>query len=160
MSNHQSLFISEKRKTPIRIVLADDNEVVRNSLKLFIEMSEDLQLVGEASNGHEAFEVCTLQKPDLILMDIMMPKMNGIEATQIISQQCPDVVVLALASLSADGNIQKIIEAGAVSVISKQISIDDITRIIRESVNNNALKSPSRAEISEDTQNQDRAVKR
>ena len=137
MSNHQSSVISESRNSPIRIVLVDDNEVVRNSLKLFIEVSEELQLVGEASNGCEAISACVLHQPDLILMDINMPSMNGIEATRIICQNSPDVIVLALTSLSDDGNIQKIIEAGAISAISKQISIDDITRIIRESVYQN-----------------------
>jgi len=141
-------------------VLVDDNEVVRNSLKLFIAVSEELQLVGEASNGCEAISACALLQPDLILMDINMPSMNGIEATQIISQHCPDVIILALTSLCDDGNIQKIIEAGAVSAISKQISIDDITKIIRESVNNNGQKSPSTSGISEETQNQDRTVTR
>jgi DNA-binding NarL/FixJ family response regulator len=158
MLNHSSSVISEKRNSPIRIVLVDDNEVVRNSLKLFIAVSEELQLVGEASNGYEAISACALHQPDLILMDINMPSMNGIEATQIISQHCPEVIVLALTSLSDDGNIQKIIEAGAVSAISKQISIDDIARIICESVNNNGLNSPSKAESLDDTQNQDRAV--
>jgi DNA-binding NarL/FixJ family response regulator len=123
---------------------------------LFIAVSEELQLVGEASNGYEAISACASHQPDLILMDIDMPSMNGIEATQIISQRFPDVIVLALTSLSDDESIQKIIEAGAVSAISKQISIDDITRIIRESVNNNGHKSPSTSGISEDTQNQDR----
>jgi DNA-binding NarL/FixJ family response regulator len=158
MTNHQSPVISKKINSPIRIVLVDDNDVVRNSLKLFIAVSEELQLVGEASNGDEAISVCIMKKPDLILMDINMPKMDGIEATRIISQKCPDVIVLALTSLSDDGNIQKIIEAGAISAISKQISIDDIARIIRESVNNNGLNSPSKAEILDDTQKQDRAV--
>ncbi len=160
MSNHQSLVGSEKSNSPIRIVLVDDNEVVRNSLKLFIAVSEGLQWVGEASNGHEAISACAFHQPDLILMDINMPSMNGIEATRIISQKFPDVIVLALTSLSDDGNIQKIIEAGAVSVISKQISIDDITRIIRESVNKNEQNSPAKSGFLDDTQNQDRTVTR
>lgn len=153
MSNHQSFIMSEKNNSSIRIVLADDNEVVRKSLKLFIAVSEELQLVGEASNGHEAIAVCTLQKPDLVLMDINMPSMNGIEATRIISQRCPDVIVLALTSLSDDGNIQKMIEAGAISVISKQISIDEISRIIRESVNKNSLNPSSESRFFNGTQN-------
>lgn len=152
--------MSEKSNSPIRIVLVDDNEVVRNSLKLFIAVSEELQLVGEASNGYEAISACEFHQPDLILMDINMPSMNGIEATRNISQRWPDVIVLALTSLSDDGNIHKIFEAGAISAISKQISIDDITRIIRESINNNGQKSPSTSGISEETQNQDRAVTR
>ena len=152
--------MSEKSKSPIRIVLVDDNEVVRNSLKLFIAVSEYLHLVGEASNGYEAISACEFHQPDLILMDINMPSMNGIEATRIISQKFPDVIVLALTTLSDDGNIQKIIEAGAVLAISKQISIDDITRIIRESVNNNGQKSPSKSGLLDDTQNQDWAVTR
>ena len=141
-------------------MLVDDNEVVRNSLKLFIAVSEYLHLVGEASNGYEAISACEFHQPDLILMDINMPSMNGIEATRIISQKFPDVIVLALTTLSDDGNIQKIIEAGAVLAISKQISIDDITRIIRESVNNNGQKSPSKSGLLDDTQNQDWAVTR
>ena len=145
--------MSEKSNSPIRIVLVDDNEVVRNSLKLFIEVSEELQLVGEASNGYEALSACALHQPDLILMDINMPSMNGIEATRIICQNSPDVIVLALTSLSDDGNIQKIIEAGAISAISKQISIDDITRIIRESVNQNEQNSPSESGLLDGTQN-------
>ena len=153
MSNHKSSVISESRNSPIRIVLVDDNEVVRNSLKLFIAVSEYLQLVGEASNGYEAISACEFHQPDLILMDINMPSMNGIEATRIICQNSPDVIVLALTSLSDGGNIKKIIEAGAISAISKQISIDDITRIIRESVNQNEQNSPSESGLLDGTQN-------
>jgi DNA-binding NarL/FixJ family response regulator len=153
MTNHQSFIVSEKSNSPIRIVLADDNEVVRSSLKLFIQASPDLKLVGEAADGLEAISTCIQHQPDLILMDINMPTMNGIEATQIICQSCPEVIVLALTSFSDDGNIQKMIEAGAVSVISKQISIDDITRIIRESVNKNEQNSPSESGLLDGTQN-------
>jgi DNA-binding NarL/FixJ family response regulator len=160
MSNHQSLLKTEKINSPIRILLVDDNDVVRNSLKLLISVSEELQLVGEASNGYEAISACAFQQPDLILMDINMPSMNGIEATRNISQRWPNVIVLALTSLSDGGNITKIIEAGAISAISKHISIDEIIRIIRESVKNNEHTSPSNSGLIDDTQNQDRTVTR
>ena len=75
-------------------------------------------------------------------MDINMPKMNGVEATRIIHQRCPDVVILALTSLSDDGSVQKILEAGAYSALSKQISIDDIAKSIREALDSYCSDSP------------------
>jgi NarL family two-component system response regulator LiaR len=127
------------RKSPIRIVLADDNEVVRASLKLFMEANADLQLVEEAVDGYEAISACVYLKPDLVLMDINMPNMDGIEATRIIRQRCPNMYILALSSFSDNNKVQKILNVGANKYIPKQTSIDDLARNIRNAVNRNGF---------------------
>ena len=126
-------------KSPIRIVLADDNDIVRSSLSLFILSNPDMQLVGEASNGMEAIAVCTLQKPDLILMDISMPVVDGIEATRIIRRRFPDLYILALSSIDDNGKVERILDYGANSTVPKHTSADVLSKIIRSSIGRNGF---------------------
>jgi DNA-binding NarL/FixJ family response regulator len=121
--------------SPIRIVIADDNEMVRSSLSLFILSNPNFQLVGEAADGMEAIAVCTLQKPDLVLMDISMPVVDGIEATRIIRRRFPEMYILALSSINDNGKIERILDYGADSYVPKQISADELGEVIKLAIN-------------------------
>ncbi len=85
---------------PIKILLVDDHAVVRSGLSKFLMVNKDLKLVAEASDGNEAVQMVSLHKPDVVLMDLMMPGMDGIAATREIHQKYPKVKVIALTSFA------------------------------------------------------------
>jgi DNA-binding NarL/FixJ family response regulator len=143
MTKNEMLPVQVRQSAePVRIVLADDNESVRNSLKLFIAATQAFRLVGEAVDGFEAIDVCTVEEPDLVLMDISMPVLDGIQATKIIRRYLPDVPILALSSFTDHSKIEKILEAGVDDCISKSITFDElalrIEKITRSHAGNSA----------------------
>ena len=83
---------------PIRVMIVDDHAMVRTGLATFLEVSDDLELVGQASNGREAVDLCEQFQPDVVLMDLVMPEMDGVTATRIIRERWPQVQVIALTS--------------------------------------------------------------
>ena len=85
---------------PIRVLLADDHSVVRKGLRGFLELDDSFEIVGEAANGEEAVKLAAQHKPDVVLMDILMPKMDGIAATEAIRSELPEVEVVALTAAS------------------------------------------------------------
>lgn len=115
----------------IRVLLVDDHEMVRQGLAIFIETVTDLELVGEASNGLEAIQICNEANPHVILMDLVMPEMDGIEATQTIREMHPDVQIIALTSFKDKELVQAALKAGAISYILKNASIDELASAIR-----------------------------
>ena len=84
------------KKGQIRVIIADDHVMVRSGLRLFLLAFEDLKLVGEAANGEEAVRLCLREKPDVVLMDMVMPVMDGVRATGEIHAQFPNVQVIGL----------------------------------------------------------------
>src|SRR5512140_3923601 len=96
----------------IRVMLVDDHAVVRSGLGAFLSVMPDLQLVGEAENGEEAVVRCGLLKPDVILMDLIMPGTDGITATRLIHERYPAVHIIALTSFPEDDLVQKALQAG------------------------------------------------
>src|SRR3712207_1009048 len=87
---------------PIRILLADDHGVVRQGLRMFLGLDPELEVIGEAENGAEAVEMARRLRPDVVLMDLLMPVMDGIAATEAIRKEMPDVEVLAVTSVLED----------------------------------------------------------
>ena len=118
-------------KNPIRVLIVDDHAVVRSGLAAFLTVFDDLQLVGEASGGREAMQLCQQNEVDVVLMDLMMPEMNGAEATQLIRQQCPNVQVIALTSFKEEELVQGALRAGAISYLLKNVSADELANAIR-----------------------------
>jgi len=116
--------------TPIRIMIVDDQDVVRRGLSLFFEAFDDLKLVAEAANGLQAVELCDEILPDVILMDLMMPEMDGIAATRIIRHKHPNIQVIALTSIQDDASVRQMLDAGALGYLLKNASVDELANTI------------------------------
>lgn len=119
------------KKQSHRVLIVDDQAAVRSALKAMLSVSDDLQWVGEATDGVTAVKVCTEVQPDLILMDVLMPIMNGADATLAIRTQYPHIVVLALTSFLEPELVQGMMSAGAMGYLLKNVSADDLAETIR-----------------------------
>jgi len=115
----------------ITILLAEDHTVVRQSIRQFLEREEDLKVVGEASDGEEAVRLTEQLKPDVIIMDIAMPKFNGIEATKQIKQLPFCTIILILTAYDYEEYIFPILEAGAAGYLLKDVSGNELIDAIR-----------------------------
>lgn len=116
---------------PIRVMLVDDHTMVRRGLATFLQVSDNLELIGEADNGEAAIELCGRILPDVILMDMVMPDMDGVTATRLIRKQFPTVQVIALTSFKEAGLVQSALQAGAISYLLKDVSADELAQAIR-----------------------------
>lgn len=115
----------------IRIVIADDHKVVRQGLRLFLRIDPELAIVGEAANGIEALALARELKPDVVLMDVLMPGMNGIAATEAIRRELPDTEVLALTSVLEDAPVIEVMRAGAIGYLLKDVDGEELCKAIR-----------------------------
>ncbi len=115
----------------IRVVLVDDHEMVRSGLATFLLAYDDLELVGEAATGEQALDVCARLCPDVVIMDLKMPRLDGVAATAALSQRVPGVRVLALTSFDDGDLVQRALDAGAVGYLLKDIDADALANAIR-----------------------------
>lgn len=121
-----------ERNEPIRVLIADDHAIVREGLRTLIDTEPGMEVVGEAEDGVEAVQkVCDLE-PDVILIDIVMPRMNGLEAIQEIKRQCPEMHILVLTSFSDDVMVFPAIKAGALGYLLKNTSPERLLNAIRD----------------------------
>jgi two-component system, NarL family, response regulator LiaR len=116
---------------PIRVVIVDDHQVVRQGLRTFLDLQEDVTVVGEAVDGADGVEQVGRLDPDVVLMDIVMPRMDGIEATRRIKEARPEVGVIALTSFAGDDQVLPVLEAGAASYLLKDVTPEDLVEAIR-----------------------------
>jgi len=116
---------------PISILIVDDHKMVREGLKVFVAMIPDMQIAGEARDGSEAVEMAALLKPDVILLDLVMPKMDGIEAAQKICQQNPQARILMVTSFAEDERVMAAIQAGASGYLLKDSSPQELETALR-----------------------------
>lgn len=116
----------------IKVLLVDDHEMVRKGLRLLLMAFDDLQLVGETDSVDEAIQLCHDQRPDVIIMDMVMPKTDGIEATRQILSHYPHVKILALTSYREASSVQKAVQAGAIGYLMKDVSINHLANAIRD----------------------------
>ena len=130
---------------PIRLVVADDHAVVRQGLRAFLSFDADLELVGEARNGREAVEMAGRLKPDVVLMDLVMPEMDGIAATDAIHRDFPEVQVIALTSVLENASVADALRAGAIGYLLKNASPQNLHRGIRAAVAGQVFLSPEAA---------------
>ncbi len=126
----------------IRILIADDHHVVRQGLRMFLSLDPELEIVGEASNGQEAVRLARQFKPDVILMDLIMPEMDGIQATEVIRRELPDLEVIALTSVLEDASVVGAIKAGAIGYLLKNTQADELCRAIRAAAAGQVQLSP------------------
>lgn len=116
----------------IRVAIVDDHEMVRRGLADFIHVYKDFVLVGEASDGEEAVKMCRKTKPDVILMDLVMPNLNGVESTRQISCKFPDTKVIALSSYDDERLVPAALDAGAISFLQKNVTMNELADAIRK----------------------------
>ncbi len=117
---------------PIRVMLVDDHLMVRDGLRVFLSMYDDLQIVAEAEDGAEAFDLCAKVQPDVILMDIVMPNVDGPSATARIRETFPQVQIIALTSFLEEDLVQRAIQAGASGYLLKDVNPDKLAQAIRD----------------------------
>jgi NarL family two-component system response regulator LiaR len=115
----------------IRIVIADDHSVVRQGLRMFLGLDSELEVVGEAADGAEALRLARQLRPDVVLMDLLMPVMDGIAATAAIRGDLPDTEVLALTSVLEDASVVGAVRAGAIGYLLKDTQADALCMAIK-----------------------------
>jgi len=118
-------------KTPIRVVIVDDHPMVRNGLAAFLRLFDDLELVGEASDGAEAVRLCASRQPDVVLMDLIMPGTDGPTATSLIRERSPATRVIALTSFPDEDLVPRALKAGATSYLLKNVGAEELAAAIR-----------------------------
>ena len=131
----------------IRVMLVDDHNVVRSGLATFLRAYDDLELVGEARNGVEAVNLCHRNKPDVILMDLMMPEMDGIAATRAILADYPDIKIIAMTSFEEEELVHGVLAAGAISYLLKNVTSDELAAAIRAASLGKSTLSPEAAKV-------------
>lgn len=129
----------------IRILLADDHSVVRQGLKMFLGLDEELEVIGEAENGAEALKMAHELQPDVVLMDLLMPVMDGITAIGHIRKELPDVEVIALTSVLEDASVVGAVRAGAIGYLLKDTEADALRKAIRAASQGQVQLSPQAA---------------
>ena len=115
-----------------RILLVDDHSVVRMGLAAIINLEKDLAVVGEAETGEEAVRLAQTLKPDVVVMDLMMPGMNGAEATTAVKGVAPDAKVLILTSFGTSAEVADALAAGATGAVTKNLSNDELAAAVRD----------------------------
>jgi DNA-binding NarL/FixJ family response regulator len=132
---------------PIRVLLVDDHAVVRRGLHGFFELLDDIEVVGEADNGWQAIDATRALKPDVVLMDLLMPELDGIAATTAIKAELPEVEVVALTSFVEEARVTAALEAGASGFILKDADADDVAAAIRAAYRGEVHLDPAVASL-------------
>jgi two-component system, NarL family, response regulator LiaR len=129
----------------IRILIVDDHAVVRQGLRMFLALDPELDVVGEAGDGLEAVAQARLLRPDVVLMDLLMPKMDGVAATAAIRTELPEVEVVALTSVLEDASVIGAVRAGAMGYLLKDTQADELCRAIKAAAAGQVQLSPQAA---------------
>ncbi len=136
-------------ESPIRVLLVDDHTVVRQGLRMVLSLEPDLEVVGEAADGREAVEQAAALRPQVVLMDLLMPVMTGVEATREIKTRHPDIEVVALTSVLEDRLVIDAVEAGAAGYLLKETGPETLFE---------AIRAASRGEVRLDPKAQKRLI--
>jgi DNA-binding NarL/FixJ family response regulator len=126
----------------IRVLLVDDHPVVRFGLRSLLEAEDDLDVVGEASDGCEAVDLCRVLRPDVVLMDLRMPGGDGTTATARLTTELPEVKVIVLTTYDTDGDILRAVEAGAKGYLLKDTPRDVLTGAVRAAARGETVLAP------------------
>jgi len=130
----------------IRVLVVDDHAMVRRGLATFLKVFDDLELAGEAASGQAAVQLCVQLKPDVVLMDMVMPDMDGASATRLVRRQSELIQVIALTSFSEEILVQSALQAGAIGYLLKDVSADELAQAIRAAYAGRATLSPEAAQ--------------
>jgi NarL family two-component system response regulator LiaR len=134
-------------EAPIRVLVVDDQAVVRSGLAAFLSIYDDLALVGEANDGAKAVNLCGQLRPDVVLMDLVMPNMDGAEATLAIRKHYPQIQVVALTSFKEDDLVKRVLEAGAIGYLLKNVSADELADAIRAAYAGRPTLAPEATQV-------------
>jgi NarL family two-component system response regulator LiaR len=126
----------------IRLLIVDDHGVVRQGLRMYLALDPELEVVGEAANGAEALRLAHELKPDVVLMDLLMPVMDGVAATEAIRRELPEVEVIALTSVLEDSAVYGAMRAGAIGYLLKDTEADELCRAIKAAAAGQVQISP------------------
>jgi two-component system, NarL family, response regulator LiaR len=129
----------------IRVLIADDHSVVRQGLRMFLSLDLEIEVVGEASNGLEALELTKQLKPEVVLMDLIMPVMDGIASIKSIRREMPEVEIIALTSVLEDASVVGAVRAGAIGYLLKDTQADQLCRAIKAAAAGQVQLSPQAA---------------
>src|SRR5919108_1937581 len=110
---------------PIGVVLVEDNDVFREALELMLEVTPDIRVVAAVPDGESALEVCARVKPDVALVDYRLPGLDGVETTAGLRSACPEAAVVVLTAAAESGELQALLDAGAVACLTKDRGLDD-----------------------------------
>ena len=138
--------VNDRVSDKTRVMIVDDHAMVRSGLAAFLSVAEDCVLVGEADSGSRALELCSRVRPDVVLMDLVMPGMDGVATTRAIRERFPTIQVIALTSFPEDRLVQDVLAAGALSYLLKNVSADELTRAIRAARHGRPTLAPEAAQ--------------
>jgi DNA-binding NarL/FixJ family response regulator len=131
----------------ITVLLAEDHTVVREATAEMIEHQADMQVVGQAGTGEEAVVLARRLQPDVILMDVAMPRLNGLEATRQIAAECPDCRVLVLSAHEKQSYVIQLLQAGALGYLPKTVDLDELLEAIRAVARGESVLPPAIAAV-------------
>ena len=136
------------KQDKIRIIIVDDHQVVRQGLEMFLKTYDDLELIGQASGGLDAVQLCTDLQPDVVLMDMVMPDLSGIETMKRVLKLHPEIKIIALTSFTDDSSmVQGALQAGASGYLFKDVGIDELHNAIRSAYQGKPVLTPDAARM-------------
>jgi two-component system, NarL family, response regulator LiaR len=136
----------ENMSERITVLITDDHSVVRQGVRVFLETQPEIEVLGEAASGQEAIKMCLELAPDVVLLDLLMPKMNGVEATRQIKQVSPRSNIVILTSYHDDEFIVPAIKAGALSYLLKDVSPSELIAAVKKASLGEAVLHPQIAQ--------------
>ncbi|NIM96469.1 MAG: response regulator [Anaerolineales bacterium] len=139
-------------------MVVDDHDMVRRGLTAFLQVSPDLELVGEARNGREAVSLCEALQPDVILMDLVMPELDGPGAIRVIRERWPEVRIIAITSFQEQDLVHEAIQAGAISYLLKNVSVSELAEAIRAAHAGKSTLAPEAVQALIHTSQQDAPI--
>jgi NarL family two-component system response regulator LiaR len=131
----------------IRVIIVDDHAIVRQGLIVSLENFEDFEIVGSLGDAREAITLCTNRRVDVVIMDMVMPIMDGVTATRIIRERSPQTQVIALTSFDSDNTVQQALQAGAISYLMKNVSVEDLANAVRKASIGQSTLAPEAAQV-------------
>ena len=126
----------------IKVMIADDQELIRDSLKIVLEQNGDMQVMALASDGQECLELLEKDRPDVILMDVRMPEVDGVQATRIIKEKYPEVHIIILTTFDDDEYVYNALKYGASGYMLKGVSVTELSAAIRTVASGGAMINP------------------
>ena len=138
--------VPESGGEKIKVVIVDDHVLVRSGLEVVLGMFDDIELVGQAGDGEEAVRLCEELRPDVVLMDLVMPGTSGVEATRRVLASCPGTKVVALTSFTEEDLIGETLRAGAIGYLMKNVSADQLADAVRNAHAGRSTLAPEAAD--------------